>query len=241
MKTAGIVGGLGPEATIDYYRLLIAEYRSRRPDDSYPQLIISSIDLTRMRRLLEANELGALTEHLVDEVLRLERAGADFAVLAANTPHIVFDALRARSALPMISIVEATCEEALALGMKRVGLLGTRFTMDGRFFPDVFSRRGVAVAAPEPADRDFIHDKYLDELVKGVFLPATRDRMLAIARDLRERQRVDGIVLGGTELPLLLRGAPDAEIPFLDTTAIHVRRIVAEILSSEDPPTPPPR
>jgi aspartate racemase len=211
--------------------LLISEYRSHRTDDSYPPLLINSIDLTKMRRLVDAQALGALTDHLADAVLRLEKAGADFAVLAANTPHIVFDALRARTAQPMISIVEAACEEALALGLKRVGLLGTRFTMEGRFYPEVFWRRGIAVVTPEPEDQSFVHEKYLGELVRGVFLPETREGFLAVARSLRERKQADGIVLAGTELPLLLRDAPDQGIPFLDTTAIHVRRIVAEMLS----------
>ena len=231
MKTAGVVGGMGPESTIDYYRLLIAEYRSRSRDGSYPPILINSIDLTRMVRLIERRELDALTDYLAGEVLKLATAGADFAVLSANTPHIVFDQVRARSPVPMISIVEATCEQALALGLKRVGLLGTRFTMQEEFYPAAFSRRGIAVVTPGSEDQAFIHEKYMGELLKGIFLPATRERLLAVVRGLRERQHVDGIVLAGTELPLILRDAPDPGVPFLDTTTIHVTRMVAEMLS----------
>jgi len=231
VKTAGVVGGMGPESTIDYYRLLIAEYRSRSRDGSYPPILINSIDLTRMVRLIETRELDALTDYLAGEVLKLATAGADFAVLSANTPHIVFDQVRARSPVPMISIVEATCEQALALGLKRVGLLGTRFTMQEEFYPAAFSRRGIAVVTPGSEDQAFIHEKYMGELLKGIFLPGTRERLLAIVRGLQERHHVDGIVLAGTELPLILRDAPDPGVPFLDTTTIHVTRMVAEMLS----------
>ena len=231
MKTVGIIGGIGPESTIEYYRFLIAEYRSRVQDGSYPSVLINSIDLTKMLRLIEAGELGATTEYLAGEVLRVAKAGADFAVLASNTPHIVFGDILRRSPIPMISIVEATCEAALALGLKRVGLFGTRFTMQGQFYPLLFSERGVTVVVPEPEDQTYIHEKYMGELVKGLILPETRERLLAIAGRLRQRQQVEGIILGGTELPLILRDAPSSGVPFLDTTTIHVKRIVAEMLS----------
>lgn len=232
MKTVGIVGGIGPESTIEYYRMLVSEYRARVADGSYPPIIIDSIDMTKMLGLIAAGELAGTVDYLSGEVDKLYRAGAEFAVLASNTPHIVFDELRQRSPIPMLSIVEATCEAALALRLTRVGLFGTRFTMQGRFYPLVFSKRGIEVVAPEADDQAYIHDKYLGELVKGVILPDTREGLLAIAQRMREQQRVEAIVLGGTELPLILRDAPLAGVPFLDTTTIHVRSIVAEMLSS---------
>jgi len=231
MKTVGVVGGIGPESTIEYYRFLIAEYRSRIADGSYPSILINSIDLTKMLGHIERGELGAVTDYLAGEVGKLARAGADFAVLASNTPHIVFDELQRRAALPLISIVEATCEAALALSLKRVGLFGTRFTMQGGFYPAVLSRRGVAVVLPDPEDQGYIHEKYLGELVQGLIRPETRERLLRIAHRLREREQVEAIILGGTELPLILRDAPGSTVPFLDTTTIHVKAIVAEMLS----------
>jgi aspartate racemase len=231
VKTVGIIGGIGPESTIEYYRLLIAAYRSRVQDGGYPSVLINSIDLAKMLRLIGAGELGAVTDYLAGEVLKLAKAGADFAVLASNTPHIVFDDLRRRSPVPMISIVEATSEAVLALKLKRVGLFGTRFTMQGQFYPAVFSRRGIAVAVPEPEDQTYIHEKYMGELVHGLVVPETRERLLAIAGRLQSEQQVEGIILGGTELPLILRDARSPGIPFLDTTTIHVKRIVAEMLS----------
>jgi aspartate racemase len=229
MKSVGIVGGIAPESTIEYYRQIIADYRTHSSAGDYPSIIINSINLRRMIDLITANELAAVTEYLLESIQKLAGAGADFAVLAANTPHIVFDEVRERSPLPLISIVEAACVEAEAQGMKRVGLFGTRFTMQASFYPDVFSRAGIEIVAPSEAEQDFIHTRYMDELINGIFLPETRDKLLEIVDQLRERSQVEGIILGGTELPLILRDGEHNGVPFLDTTRIHVRSIVAEL------------
>jgi aspartate racemase len=184
-----------------------------------------------MLDLIAANELAAVTDYLLEAIEKLARAGADFAVLASNTPHIVFDELRARSRLPLISIVEATCAEAETRGLKQVGLLGTRFTMQAHFYPDVFSRAGIALVVPDEAEQDYIHSHYMNELVNGIFLPETRAKLLEIVDRLKERSGIQGIILGGTELPLILRDSEHNGIPFLDTTEIHVRRIVAELVA----------
>jgi aspartate racemase len=231
MKTVGIVGGIGPESTIEYYRLIIASYREQKQDGSYPSIVINSIDLKKMLDLVAANELAQLTGYLVGEVHRLARAGADLGLLASNTPHIVFDELRRRSPIPLVSIVEAACEAAKALGLKRVGLFGTRFTMQGRFYSDVFSRQGIALVVPDLDEQAYIHDRYMSELVNGIILPETRERLLAIVDRLKEQQGIQGLVLGGTELPLILGDVRDRGIPFLDTTRIHVQRVVAHWLS----------
>jgi aspartate racemase len=127
MKTAGIIGGIGPESTIEYYRQMVAAYRERKQDGSYPPIIINSIDLQKMLGLIAANELAEVTDYLVSEVQKLAKAGADCVLLAANTPHIVFDEIHHRSQIPLISIVEATCDAVNALQLSRVGLFGTRF------------------------------------------------------------------------------------------------------------------
>jgi aspartate racemase len=231
MKTAGIVGGIAPESTIQYYRLMIAAYRDRRRDGSYPSILINSIDMKAMLDLIGADNLEGVTKYLVGEVEKLARAGATFALLASNTPHIVFGALRREASIPMLSIVEATCSEAQRLGLKRVGLFGTRFTMRGQFYTEVFSRQGISVIAPETDEQEYIHGKYMGELVNGVFLPETRRQMLEIADRLRVREGIEGLVLGGTELPLLLHDAGTREFPFLDTTKIHAECAVTEMLS----------
>ena len=231
MKTIGIIGGTAPASTIEYYRLIIASYRERTRDGSYPPILINSIDMKKMLDLIGADRLAEVTRYLLDEIGKLARAGADLGLLASNTPHIVFDDLQRQSPIPLISIVEAACEAAHALGLSRVGLLGTRFTMQGRFYPEVFSRQGIALSVPTPDDQAFIHDKYMGELVHGVFLPETREQLLAIADRLRKKDGIQGLILGGTELPLILGDVADRGIPFLDTTRIHVERAVARMLS----------
>ena len=232
MKTLGIVGGLGPESTIEYYRFLIAACRARRPDAGSPAIIINSIDVQRGIDYVTAGDMAGLADYLVDAVEVLARAGADFGLIAANTPHIVFDQVQRRSSIPLISIVQATCQAAKEMGLTRFGLLGTRFTMQGRFYPDVFAPAGIALVVPTAEEQDYIHEKYLGELLKDIFLPETRCRLLQIVEGMRQRDGIQAVVLAGTELPLILRDAEDAAgIPFLDTTKIHVERAVDELLA----------
>ncbi|PYT14205.1 MAG: aspartate racemase [Acidobacteria bacterium] len=231
MTTAGIIGGIGPESTQEYYRLIIASYRRRKGDGSYPRVIVNSIDLKTVVDLMRANRLVELADHLLGELRRLERAGADFGALAANTPHIVFDTLRRESPIPLISIVEVTRQAAEALGLKRIGLFGTRYTMQGRFYPEVFAPAGITLVTPEAGEQDYIHEKYMTELVNGVFLPDTRQGLMDIVERMRTREGIEGVILGGTELPLILRDVEDGEVPFLDTTRLHVEQIVARLLS----------
>ena len=231
MKTVGIIGGIGPESTIEYYRFIVAGYRERKGDGSYPSIIINSIDLNQLIAWMNANELDNAAEYLTHEIERLARAGADFGALASNTPHIVFDQLRARSPIPLISIVESACDAVQALGIKRVGLLGTRFTMQAQFYPAVFSRAGIDLIVPDETEQNYIHEKYMGELLNNIFLPETREGLLAIADRMKNRDCVEAVILGGTELPLILRDAGDKGIPLLDTTRIHVERIVEELLS----------
>jgi aspartate racemase len=231
VKTVGIIGGIGPESTIEYYRLIIAEYRRRQLDGSYPSIIVNSIDLSKMIDLITANELEQLTVDLATEIQRLAMANASFGVLASNTPHIVFDDLSRKSPIPLISIVKATCAATAERGLKRLGLFGSRFTMEGRFYPDVFASADIAIVAPNTDEREYIHRKYMSELINGVLLPETREHLLSIVDRLRERDDIDGLILGGTELPLILKQNEHNGIPFLDTTRIHVERIVTEMLS----------
>lgn len=229
MKTLGLIGGTGPESTIDYYRLLTARYRELA-DGASPPVIINSVDLKRLLQWMTANELEKVTDYLEDEIEKLQKAGADFAALTANTPHIVFDELERRCKLPLVSIVEAVCERVQALGFKTVGLFGTRFTMQAPFYPAVFSSAGLTLVLPNDAEQSYIHEKYLGELLKDKFLPDTRERLLGITRDLKARHGIEGLILGGTELPLLLRDEEHDGVKLLDTTRIHVDRLVAEML-----------
>jgi aspartate racemase len=231
MKTLGIIGGLGPESTIDYYERIIALYRERRRDGSYPQFIINSINLKKGLDFMDANNLAGMAAYLVEEIGKLVRAGATFGLISANTPHIVFDEVASKSPIPLISIVEATCAAAKARKLKRLALFGTRYTMQATFYPKVFSREGIELLVPDPPDQAYIHDKYLNELVSGKFLPETRTGLLAVVDRMKAKHDIDGVILAGTELPLLLSDAEHEGIPLLDTTKIHCEAAVTEMLS----------
>lgn len=241
MKTLGIIGGLGPEATVEYYRTIIALYRERKPDGSYPQFFINSVDLSKGVALISANDRAGTIKYFLEEIQKLAKAGADFGLIAANTPHIVFDDVQKQSPIPLLSIIRATCAAAKEQGLKKLGLFGTRFTMQGKFYPEVFSKAGIELVVPEADDQDYIHDKYMNELVPGIFLPETREKLLAIVDRLKNKidppsrgygaAGIDGVILAGTELPLILREAAHNGIPFLDTTKIHVEAAVTEMLS----------
>src|SRR5262249_14595174 len=154
-------------------------------DGSQPAVIINSIDLQKMLGLIGAGHLEEVTDYLVAEVERLARAGAEGGALASNTPHIVFDAIARRSPVTLGSIVEAACARAKSLRLKRLGLFGTRFTMQGRFYPEAFACEGLVIVVPPAEELDFVHDKYINELAAAKFLPQTRESMLAIAARMK--------------------------------------------------------
>jgi aspartate racemase len=231
MKTLGIIGGLGPESTIDYYKRIIALYRERTRDGSYPRFIIISVDLKKGLNFMEAGDLAGMAAYLLEGIGKLGDAGADFALISANTPHIVFDEVASKSPIPLISIVEATCAAAKTRKLRRLALFGTRYTMQSNFYPKVFSREEIEVFVPEPNDQDYIHDKYMNELVPGTFLAETRAGLLAIVDRMKAKSDIDGVILAGTELPLILRDPDHNGLPFLNTTRIHVEAAVTEMLS----------
>jgi aspartate racemase len=224
-----MIGGLGPESTIDYYRSILARYRQRKPQGGAPHILINSLDVDTGIAMLDAGRLDALADYLASGLEPLVRAGVDFAFIAANTPHLVFDELQRRSSIPLISIVRATADRATTLGLKKVGLLGTGFTMRASFYPEEFYRAGIAVVIPTETEREQVHRIYIGELLKNEFLPESRETILSIAYRMRAEDGVEAIVLAGTELPLLLRGFA-SDIQWLDTTVIHVEAVVDELL-----------
>jgi aspartate racemase len=229
MKVLGIVGGIAPPSTIDYYRQLTAGYRERSGGD-YPRIVISSIDATSFFALLAADDRPAMVERLRTEIARLAGAGADLALFASNTPHVVFDEVARESPIPLISIVEAAASAAQALGYRTLGLLGARFTMERGFYPAVFARRGMTVVVPEAEDRTYVNDRYFGELVEGSFRAETWAGMSAIVARMRDQHGIDAVILGGTELPLLFRDRPPSVVPTLDTTTIHVQSALEQML-----------
>src|SRR5207249_6465457 len=180
MKTLGIIGGLGPESTIDYYQRLIALYRERTGDGSYPEITINSVNLKKGLDFMAANDLAGMADYLLEGIGKLAHAGADFGLIAANTPHIVFDDVAPKSPIPLISIVEATCAAAKTRNLKRLALFGTAYTMQGTVYAKVFSREGIELLVPEPNDQAYLHDKYMNALGPGKFLAETHSGLLSI-------------------------------------------------------------
>lgn len=229
MKTVGIIGGIAPESTIQYYRQTIAEFQRLTSESEYPPIIVNSINMTKMLHLIGDKKLIELTDYLLLEVMKLYKAGADFAVMASNTPHVVFNELQRQSPIPLISIIEVACDAAKILNLKKVGVLGTRFTMQGTSYPTIFSKVNIEVIAPIPTEQEFIHEIYMNELVKGILLQSTKLKLDEIIEAILFRENIDGIILAGTELPLILTESSHNEIPLLDTTKLHVQRIVESI------------
>ena len=235
MKTVGIVGGLGPESTIDYYRRILDAWEREDPSTA-PSIVIDSLDVRLALRLVDSDR-SALTEYLLASLRRLAGAGVDFAAMTANTPHIVFDELAASSPVPLLSIVEVCAQEAQRRSLGRLALLGTRFTMEAAFYPLVCARYGIAVVMPHEADRAWIHERYVGQLLRGEFRDDTRCEFTSLVSRLRDEEGIDGIILGGTELPLLLSSALIADVPALDTTALHVAAIVKRLRQADDMPS----
>lgn len=227
MTTVGLVGGLGPESTVDYYRRILDAW-ARQDPGSAPSIVIDSLDVNVALRLVGGDRPG-LVAYLAGSIQRLARAGADFVAMTANTPHLVFDDLAARAPVPLLSIVEVCAREAARRGLRRLALLGTRFTMEAPFYPEVCARHGIAVVTPGPDERARLHQRYVGELLKGDFREDTRQEILALIARLRDEERADAVVLGGTELPLLLQAPVLAGLPALDTTALHVAAIVERL------------
>jgi aspartate racemase len=229
-KMLGVVGGLGPEATTEYYRLLVNGYRERVAGAS-PPLLIHSIDVDRVLGLAAEGKREELAEYLLESIHVLARAGVDFALLSANTPHIVFDAVARKSPIPLLSIVEATCDFAVKRRLSNLGLFGTRSTMQSGIYQEVCKKRGIRLTLPQTEEQDYIHEKYVGEMIKGKFLSETRADFLAIAERMKSRDAIDGLILGGTEMTLLLKDNIGSRIPLLDTTRIHVNAALDRMLA----------
>ena len=229
MKTIGLIGGLGPESTLEYYREIISAFKSKPGNLSYPEIILFSVNLDEFLTLIDEKNWAGLSRVLSEKTEALHQAGAEFAAIASNTPHIVFHDLQSRSPIPLLSIVEATCDKARQMGLKRAGLMGTRLTMASDFYQKVFQARGISIVVPSEKEQQFIHQKLFAEVELGIFKDSTRKAFLEIAEGMMKAESIDSLILGCTELPLIMPENKYA-IPFLNTTAIHCERIVSYCL-----------
>ena len=229
MLKVGIVGGIGPVSTLDYYREIIAGYRRATGSVNYPKIVVNSVDMTEMLVFTEGRDFDGLTDFLLRAVGELAAARADFAAIASNTPHIVFDRLSLHSPIPLVSIVQATCAQAASLGLKKLLLIGTAFTMANRFYQDAFAERGIESFVPPEEGRKLVQGIIFPELEDGIVRPERKRELVRLCDALIDEKGADGIVLGCTELPLMLR-PDDFDVTVLDTTRIHIDAIVRKLL-----------
>jgi len=229
MKKIGIIGGLGPESTILYYREIISQYQARSQKNT-PVVLIHSINTREFFRLQESGDHGSQLLILQKAVESLAAAGANLIAMSANTPHEFFDLLASHCPVPMISIVEETARETLAISPSgRAGLFGTRYTMQGTFYKTTFAKHRLEVYAPEASDQESIHRIIYDELVRGVVSDSSKKQLESIIDRMICVYGIDTLILGCTELPLIISGEHKGVI-LLNTVNIHVRALVDFIL-----------
>ena len=229
MQTIGLIGGMSWESSAEYYRLLNRDAQRRLGGHHSAQLVLASVDFEPIRHAQHAGAWAAATAPLVEAARRLERAGADFALLCTNTMHKVAGALTAVLSVPLLHIGDVTADAVRAAGVHRVGLLGTAFTMEQTFLSDRLAAKGLHVHVPDPVDRAEVHRIIYEELCLGI----VREESRGVVRAVIERlvaEGADGIVLGCTELELLL-GDDDADVPLFPTTRLHVEAAVAAALA----------
>ncbi len=229
MKKLGLIGGMGPESTIPYYHDIVYGVQEALGESVFPELTIESVNVFKVLGLCGEQKYDELTVYLMDAIHNLAKSGADFAALSANTPHIVFDRLKELSPIPLISIVEATCEDAKRRGLKKIGLLGTIFTMTGEFFKSPFVQNGIEVIVPTESEMELVNEKISTELELGIVKDETLTAFQQIITRMRDEDGIEAIVLGCTELPLLLNDEA-SPVSCLDTMQIHIQAIVETIL-----------
>lgn len=231
MKKFGLVGGIGPASTLDYYKGITEGYQARvGGDNNYPLMIIDSLNLAVMYSLAANKEWDEFTVRLVDSIKNLATGGAEFAAMAANTAHIMFEEISRQSPLPLISIVEETCKAAQAQHCQSVVIFGTAFTMSSGLFDNAFAKYGIAAHVPTAAEQKIIHNIIFPNLQAGLVLPEEKTAILQIAKRMISEKKADALILGCTELPLIIK-EDDLDVLTLDTTQIHIDAILDYMLA----------
>ena len=230
MKTIGLLGGMSWESSIEYYRIINQEVKARLGGMHSAQCLMYSVDFSAIEKLQHAGEWDALTQAMIDAVRRLEKGGADILVICTNTMHRMADEIQAVTRIPLLHIADATAAAIKALGLHTIGLLGTRFTMEGDFYRGKLEKdHGLKVLIPDNEGREIVHHIIYDELVQGIIREDSRKAYLGVIAELKSRG-AEGVILGCTEIPLLVKQA-DVSIPIFDTTTIHAKAAVEWALS----------
>ena len=229
MKTLGLIGGTSWVSTVDYYRYINKLANEKRGGLNYAQILLYSISFNDVKSLADAGDWENLGLLLSGIAQNLEKAGAGAIVLCANTIHIVAEKVEEKISIPLIHITDATAREILRQGLKKVALLGTRFTMDNDFYKERLARFGIEAIIPNDEERTFIHWSIFEELGKDIFTEETKQTYLEIIENLSDRG-AEGVIFGCTEIPMLLK-AEDCPVPSFDTTFLHARAAVEYALA----------
>lgn len=224
MKTIGLIGGTGWISTQEYYKNINEMVNSRLGGLNFSRCILYSFNYAQIDAFNKAGDTRGVFNLVLDAALKLESIGADGLVLCANTLHQYADELATMTRLPIIHVAEATAREIRNLGMTRVGLLGTKFTMEKEFYKEKLRKSGIEVITPEKDDIEFIHDTIMQELLKNIILEKSKMQFLRIMNDLALKG-ANGIILGCTEIPLLVKPG-DTVLPVFNTLEIHCRAAV---------------
>jgi aspartate racemase len=219
MKTIGLIGGISWQSTIEYYRIINNEVSRRTSGKHAAKIIIDSVDFGEVDAFISSGDFAGLTAMMVGSAQKLERAGAELLMIGANTMHFVAGKVQESVGIPLVHIVDATLSAVKAKKLKKVGLLGTKFTMEQEFFKQQFVPDGIEVIVPEAGDREFIQQTIFKELFRAYLNPASKERFLLIMEGMAGAG-AQGIILGCTEIPLLIR-QEDTLLPVFDTTEIH--------------------
>lgn len=225
MKTLGLIGGTGWVSTVDYYKLINEMVNEKLGGVHAAKMILYSLNFGEIKPLLDVNDWDSISRIYTDIVVKLKEAGVHCIVLAANTPHLIADKIKKAAQLPLIHIAEATAKAIKETGIKKIALLGTRFTMENSFYKDALAHHGITTIVPNDLERNFIHNGILNEMVKGIFTEASKVTHLEIINRLIS-EGAEGVVYACTEIPILLK---DTHIPVttFDTTLIHAKAAVA--------------
>jgi aspartate racemase len=220
MKRIGILGGTTPESTVMYYQRITREYVRRFGDHGYPEILIYSVSFQRYVEWMAAGDWDALAGGAAAGLRALTDAGAELGLVATNTFHIVFDRIASAVPIPLLSILDVVADRLAALGCRRPALLGTKTTMSGSFYPARLAASGIEAIAPEPSEQTKIDRIIFEELSNGRTSAESKAKLMGIAERLVAESGADAIILGCTELPLLVAEG-DMRVPVLDTTTLH--------------------
>ncbi|HUV22484.1 MAG TPA: aspartate/glutamate racemase family protein [Gammaproteobacteria bacterium] len=230
MKTIGVIGGMSWESSLLYYRLINQSVRNRLGGLHSARLLMYSVDFAPIEKLQHQGDWDGASSIVIDAARRLEAGGADFFLIASNTMHQVAEAVASAVNIPLLHIADATAQQLLGEHVRRVGLLGTAFTMELDFYRERIEQQGIEIVVPELHDRQMVHDIIYQELCLGKFDEDSREVYLAIIDRLRT-QRIDGVILGCTEIGMLI-DSRHTDLPLYDTTAIHTAQAVAYALQA---------